>query len=778
MSGVQMLPAAAVGVVSVVLAIAAASFKLVSAATVILLFFAALVLGCGVALLQRAVFFLGQDEQLKVEGLQGTKVHNGPGITLLNPFMYKSAESRKAVTLGNASYARLLNIMDGAERIEKGPQLLFLGAYDELRETCGAKVLSDTDYLIVEDQAGKKRIEQGPCMWFPKPHEQTERGQALSLGRTEYIIVEDKLTGTKKTVHGPCVWFPEPYDKVASRNSAHQPGSTEYLVIEDKLTSKKRIVRGPCMWFPEPDEVAEKGQAISLSQTEYIVVEDKLTGDKKTVRGPCVWYPEPYDVLSKKSTAHALQDDEYLRIKDTATGQRWIQKGKALVFPEPTWKIETCDKAWALKAYEYIRLVDTVTGKVRTERGEKTVFPSPDEELMDGEVMRAIDLKVHEYVKVLDQSTGEVRVESGAATGTSKQVFLGPNDKVLDNGKKRAIEVDEDHAVLVRDKATGQCRLVTEKLLFVPEPNETIEEVKEKIKLADHEAMIVKDKDGQFHYYYGSDEKRAADQERSFFLPPYAEVVQLCWSKGRRRESRTLMISRFDCRPQFMSFEFNCRTADNVELILEGTFFWEVVDLPAMVRSTGDTSGDLCNHARSQFIRHVARVTLKQFMDESHAIAKKVWEEDTGFFKSRGVKIHSLEVTRYQCADQRTSEILEQIIQETTNRMNRLSQAESENEVSLFRTQGQIEQERMNGELLKIQHEHSEAEAKVNGQSEAARIQAFMSGLDKTVPKLEDRVFMWQTLRKTEALQAVSEGGAQLYYTPSDVNLSIEAKRA
>merc|ERR1711977_179175 len=76
-------------------------------------------------------------------------------------------------------------------------------------------------------------------------------------------------------------------------------------------------------------------------------------------------------------------------------------------------------------------------------------------------------------------------------------------------------------------------------------------------------------------------------------------------------------------------------------------------------------------------------------MDSSHIIAKKVWEEDTAFYDSRGVKIHSLEITRYQCADQSTSEILEQIIQETTNRMNRLSQAESENEVNLF-LRGQV----------------------------------------------------------------------------------------
>merc|ERR1719159_1644736 len=108
-------------------------------------------------------------------------------------------------------------------------------------------------------------------------------------------------------------------------------------------------------------------------------------------------------------------------------------------------------------------------------------------------------------------------------------------------------------------------------------------------------------------------------------------------------------------------------------------------------------------------------------MDESHLIAKKVWEEDTEFYQSRGVRIHSLEVTRYQCADSSTSEVLQQIIQETTNRMNRLSQAESENEVKLFRMQGEIDQERLNGQLLEIQHGHAQEEARVSGMAEADR---------------------------------------------------------
>merc|ERR1719409_993073 len=102
--------------------------------------------------------------------------------------------------------------------------------------------------------------------------------------------------------------------------------------------------------------------------------------------------------------------------------------------------------------------------------------------------------------------------------------------------------------------------------------------------------------------------------------------------------------------------------------------------------------------------------------------------------------------------------------------MNRLSQAESENEVSLFRTSGQVEQSRVNNELLAIQREQSKADAQVTGSSESERVATFLKGLESEVPLLEDRIKMWQVLRKTEALSAVSNGGASFYYTPSDVD--------
>jgi len=745
--------------------------------------------GCaGLAALgyRRSMRYFGKDEQLRVQRYTELEVHNGPGKKVLLPMTFRSAEIVKAETLGNLAYVKVQDTVDGKERIERGPKLLFLGPYDSVVHRGSGITLSSTEYVVVEDSVtGKRSVTKGPCVWFPGPNESGTKGSALALGSTEYVLITDKQTGEKRVERGPLTWFPGPMES-GSKGNGTSLSSTEYVLVENKKTGEKSVQRGPCMWFPGPLETGSKGSAVSLTATEYIIVEDRQSGNSRMIKGPCVWFPEPYESASDCRQALALEDAEYLRLKDMATGQRWVKRGKALVFLEPTWEIEMtgCSnkgreakgirKAWVLKKYEFVRLQDTITGRVTMHQGEATVFPEPDEQTLDeAGKMTAIDLKVNEYVKVMDQSTGEIRVVAGR-----EQVFLGPHERVLNGGKQKAVEVDSEHAVLVRNKSTGELRLVTENQLFVPGPDESIEQVQTLIRLAEHEAMIIKDKDGRFKYHFGSSEKCSAEQPPSFFLPPYAEVVKLCWSRGRKREKRDLYIERFDCRAQYMSFEFNCRTKDNVELVLEGTFFWEVVDLALMVRTTGDTSGDICNHARSQFIKHVARVNLKEFMDDLNIISNKVYEEDKTFYSSRGVRVHSLEVTGYKCAEESTSQVLQQIIQETTNRMNRLSQQESENEVKLFRMQGQIEQERLNGELLTIQQEHTQKEAQVAGAAEADRVAAFVRGLASEVPKLEDRVAMWQTLRKTEALSVVSQGGASLYYTPSDVNLSIEAKRS
>jgi len=377
-------------------------------------------------------------------------------------------------------------------------------------------------------------------------------------------------------------------------------------------------------------------------------------------------------------------------------------------------------------------------------------------------------LEHNSYVKVQNRVTGETRVERGP-----QLVFPEPWDIVVDGGAKKAIQVDSETAVLVRDSKQGHLSLMTEHGLFFPQAHQDIAEVRKLIRLADHEALVVKDGSGAYQYYYGKDELRG-QQPRAFFLPPYAEIAEHLWSRGRRRQTRNLTITNLDMRPQFMNFEFNSRTSDNVELILEGTFYWQLEDVPKMMQYSGDVPGDICNYARSAFIQKISRVTLKSFMDDFRKIANEVIEEDTGFYSTRGLRVHSLEVTGYSCADSATAKILQQMIQETTNRMNRTSQQESETELRLTKIQGDIEQEKIRGELLAIQQQHQQQEASTQGSSEAERAAQFLKALEEVVPDAAERINMWKILRKGEALHDLSAGSAHLYFTPNDVNLSIE----
>ena len=197
----------------------------------------------------------------------------------------------------------------------------------------------------------------------------------------------------------------------------------------------------------------------------------------------------------------------------------------------------------------------------------------------------------------------------------------------------------------------------------------------------------------------------------------------------------------------------------------------------SMIKFTSDTTGDICNHARSRFIELISKVTLQDFMAQFNTIAKAVHEADTSdFYGQRGVKIHSLEVTGYKCAQLSTAEILEQIIQETTNRMNKLQQQESENEVQLQAIRGDIEEEKAMSELINIQTLNSNAKAKMEGLAEAEKVKSFLDELSNEFSGVDDnaRIDLWKTLRKEDALRTIAKGNATLYFTPNDVNLSIE----
>lgn len=123
---------------------------------------------------------------------------------------------------------------------------------------------------------------------------------------------------------------------------------------------------------------------------------------------------------------------------------------------------------------------------------------------------------------------------------------------------------------------------------------------------------------------------------------------------------------------------------------MQGTLFWQVQDVLTMIAMTADPAGDVSQRARSGLIAAVSKHTFSSFMNDFSNITQEAFtaQSTDSFYAARGVRLQSLEMTRYEMVDQETANILQLIIQESTNRINQLQQQESENDVkaaNLFR---------------------------------------------------------------------------------------------
>merc|ERR1719310_1525307 len=258
-----------------------------------------------------------------------------------------------------------------------------------------------------------------------------------------------------------------------------------------------------------------------------------------------------------------------------------------------------------------------------------------------------------------------------------------------------------------------------------------------------------------FHFYAGN--SGADAKGTAFFLQPHHELVTMMWSSGTSAEDvknnivkkvRTVEykvpVEKIDLRPQYAFFEYTVRTSDNVELTLEGTIFWQVSDVPKMIERTGDPKGDVWYHARSALIQAVSLVTLETLMSSFNALVVKAAETDNAFYEERGVVLHNLEVVRYEPKDDETARVLQKIIQETTNHINRMQQQKSENEVEKEKMVALIEIERQRADLIKEKTANEKLQSQNDGEAEGTRLAqstlAFLEQLNTSVSSEESRL--------------------------------------
>jgi len=241
-------------------------------------------------------------------------------------------------------------------------------------------------------------------------------------------------------------------------------------------------------------------------------------------------------------------------------------------------------------------------------------------------------------------------------------------------------------------------------------------------------------------------------------------------------------VEKIDTRTQYAFFEYNVRTSDKVELLLEGTILWQVVDVPKMFSQTPDPRGDVWYHVRQRLIQAISRVTLEQFMDTFSDLTAKVIENDS-YYEQRGLQMHEVSVIRYECANPSDQIVLQQIIQETTKRMNQLTAQNSKNDVDRAAMEGEIDLEKQRTKLLEVKASNDKVNAMASGEADglklATSVTKFVDAINSSLPNASAQtaidLLKFFELEKTATTQTrdLATGKARLFLTPKDLNLKM-----
>merc|ERR1712100_568886 len=170
-----------------------------------------------------------------------------------------------------------------------------------------------------------------------------------------------------------------------------------------------------------------------------------------------------------------------------------------------------------------------------------------------------------------------------------------------------------------------------------------------------------------------------------------------------------------------------------------------------------------------------------------------------GFYLERGVEVKSMEVTSFECVDKETAAVLQEIIQETTNRINKLQAQQSANDVMAAKLAADVELEKQRGdvraakvnadiqvekqrlEYLKTKAENDKLEASMGGEASgltlAKKASTFLAGLGSALPNTTERLELYKLQGTLEAKNAdtknLAGGTAKLFLTPEDLNLKL-----
>ena len=638
----------------------------------------------------------------------------------------------------------------------------------------GVAFLKRDQQLLVQYPTDKYVV-NGPGMAFFVPLVASAQSRrAMIIEEEKYVVITDEMTGSMRTVEGPQLFFLGAYESVSQPLRKMVLQKNSYVKLMDKKTGERRVLRGPQV------ELMEQGQGVSLLKEDFMRVKNTVTGEERIIVGETLFFPEPDDKMGTPRKGFQLQKDEFVKLRDKVTQVITVEKGEKIVFPTSTQDEGTAqiEKAASLRRDQYV----LQSGELTRFTGPGLVFPGPQQSF-EGREKEAFNLLKGQFVRLFDEKGG-VRVLQG------EQLVFPEAMEFSIKGVETAIRVDEETAVIVSSRRAGadQWRLVTEKGPFIP--SEDDDEVLESkiIKVDPHHVYIVTTRDGTKKFINGGNNGTA------FFLQPYEQINTMRWSSGTSQKDLAegkinnaakpaflVEVSCIDTWWQDAQFMFAVQTSDNVKLNLEGHIFWQIQDVPKMFANTNDPKGDVWKNTRRVLNEVVSKVTLAEFMESFNDLVKNATTADAEFYGLRGTRVHRVEVTGYTCADKRTEQTLQEVNQETTNKINRIRKQESENEVEQAKMEALIHLEQQRSKLIEAQAENERRKASFEGAAKgvqlAEQVKSFMSMLNDSLPETSDRLLLLKLFEQNEAMVEnsgkLAGGNATLFVTPEDMQVRL-----
>mmetsp|Transcript_22081 Transcript_22081/g.39595 ORF Transcript_22081/g.39595 Transcript_22081/m.39595 type:complete len:627 (-) Transcript_22081:145-2025(-) len=597
------------------------------------------------------------------------------------------------------------------------------------------RTITDQQQVVWKTPTGRT-VQNGQFTQIIWPHTPHEVRDATRLTMLQYATIIHERTQKKRNVGGPVLEFLDAYDKLEGIYDKYVLQKREYIRLVDDMTGEERVVAGEAVLVPEPLEKAPFGieTCIVVGASNAVLVENKTSGMKSLITQKGMFVPRPHERIIEEKFATLLDPQMYAVVKDHLTGKTQTILGPTLLQVGPYEELLRVDKKALLEKDQYIRLLNKKTGSERVISGPAVVVPDPSEE---------------------------------AEAGVEQAIFL-----------------TSQTAVKVLNRTSGQQRLIDTEGVFFPEPYERVLEVQNKIRVLPHQACVLRSITGNVTLMSGEAGATA------FFLPPFTSMVEFQWSFYKSRDVKLPApketITMLDLRVQKLFFSNEVRTSDNVKLRMNGTVFWKVTDVMQMLSMSSDLPGDISQRTASSLIQAVSQNTLSVFMENFNAITQTAFSAQVGdtFYSDRGVELQNIEVTGYDCVDEETALVLQDIIKRTTMRINELQVQESENEVAAAKLEGEIELEKKRTELITTQAGNEKLLAEFQGQSSGAKLvqsaATFIDGLGTSVPNVTSRVTLYKLLQKVKSRNAdtknLAQGKAQLFMTPEDLDLKLNSE--